>query len=144
LWFDNIANVIVSWHSYCTMANTPAQIVISVLDSQNNQLVRNDSGLSSIAFAKIEQLDLSCTTAPITITPSTFGFSSGCALYAYGSGTADVTIAQASTSTSAILAFPLATSNDAQCVFLGNLGPGAITFTATSGTQPVYVLLLGS
>ena len=126
------------------MANSPASVVISILDSSNSQLVRADSGLSTIAFTKVEQFDLSCTTSAITITPSTFGFTSGCALVAYSSGTADVTVAQASTSTSAILAFPLATSNDAQALFLGNLGPGAITFTATSGTQPIYVLLLGS
>lgn len=126
------------------MANTPASVVISVFDSANNQLIRSDSGVSTIAFAKVEQFDFACTTTPITITPSTFGFATGCALVAYGSGTADVTIAQAGTSTSAILAFPSATSNDVQTIVLGNLGITAITFTASSGTQPVYVLLLGA
>jgi len=125
------------------MANTPANLVVSILDSQNNQLVRPDSGLDSFAWSKMIALDLTATTGGVTVTPSTFGFATGCSLYAYGSGTANVTIAQASTSQSAVLGYPTATTGVGQVV-LGTLFPSAITFTAASGSQPVYVLLLGS
>lgn len=117
------------------MANSPATNVFSLLDSANNQLVRADSGTSTITWAKSEKLDITATTGGVSFTPSTFGFASGCQAYVYNSGTVNVTVAQS----------PQSISVGPSCMaLLPTLGTGAISFTSASSTASVYVILLGS
>lgn len=116
------------------MANSPASNVFQVLDSANTPLVRADSGLSTITWAKQIEEDVVATTGGVSLSPATAGIATACQAYFYNSGTVNVTITQ---SPQNLLLMPGDTG------FMPALGTGAITFTSASSTASVYCLILG-